>query len=200
MFPKQGQLPNQTKYTGDFLISLNKRGQESAPFELLVAVIIMGFVIFVGMNAMEMMRVEQCHGKIDQKLEEFKTRLQITVNSKSPQSINFTLPTCFSSKTEEITIDTMDDAKACASYCQSVKQSCNLLFYSNAEFSIRKCLDISPSTFFPMDGSKCPTLQDFPEAGLVNLNEGSIPQGRYTFVNKTPAIASFPTICAYVRG
>ena len=122
------------------------------------AVIIMGFVIFVGMNAMEMMRIEQCRSQIEQKLENFKTALETTVTQRIVQSINFTLPSCFSSEQESINIEKHDDAKFCAAHCQFTKKTCILLQYWSTEFPIPKCLDISTGTTFLTTDYECPPL------------------------------------------
>ena len=184
--------------------SLNNKGQESAPFELLIAVIIMGFVIFVGMHAMGQLKTEQCEGQIEKMLEDFKTKLEITVNNRSPQNINFSLPACYSSNTETIEITEHGDARLCAAYCGAAKDYCLLLRYTGPAFSIRSCLNISPGTAFPGPGgsdTKCPAeLEDFPDASLVELrNPAGFPEGRYLFINKTSGLDAFPTVCAYKK-
>ena len=47
-----------------FFKLLNNKGQEEAPFELLIAVIVMGFVIVMGINAIFTLNREQCQGDI----------------------------------------------------------------------------------------------------------------------------------------
>ncbi len=180
---------------------INARGQEAAPFELLIAVIVMGFVIFAGMNAMEQLWLQKCLGTTDAKLEEMKTVLETAVDQKSPQSINFRLSGCFDENDEDIRIADWDEPTFCAEYCGSPKNLCTLLEYSNTGrrlFSIKKCLNIPPDTVFPSQrfaGAKCSTrereeLQDF---------DTLIPQGDYILINKTLATDTFPTICAYRR-
>lgn len=179
----------------------NARGQEGAPFELLVAVIVMGFVIFAGMNAMNVLWKQRCYGTIDAKIEEFKTSLETVVGQKSHQVIYFRLSECFDEQDESIRITDSDDPKFCAEYCGSPKKTCTLLQYSNTGstiFGIRKCLNIPPDTHFPsarFTDQKCPKkegyeLQDFTD---------SIPQGYYILTNKTSSMDTFSTICAYKR-
>jgi len=180
---------------------VGSRGQESAPFELLIAVIVMGFVIFIGMRAMADLTVQKCYGETDSKLEEMKTKLEIAVTQKSPQTINFRLSGCFNEAEEIIKIKDFSEPQLCASYCGSAKNICTLLQYSYtgaSNFSIRKCLNISPDTVFPQQSGadesfKCKTRGN---DVLVNFRE-SIPQANYTFLNKTRATDTFPTICAY---
>jgi hypothetical protein len=181
---------------------VGNRGQESAPFELLIAVIVMGFVIFIGMRAMSDLMVQKCYGETDSKLEEMKTKLEIAVTQKSPQTLNFRLSSCFNEAEEIIKIKDFSEPQLCASYCGSAKSICTLLQYSytgaSGGFSIRKCLNISPDTVFPQtagndDSFKCKTRD---KSELVNFRE-NIPQANYTFLNKTRATDTFPTICAY---
>lgn len=179
----------------------NKSGQEGAPFELLVAVIVMGFVIFAGMQAMEQLWVQKCYGTTDAKLEEMKTILETAVDQKSPQNLNFRLSGCFSENDESIRVSDWDEPTFCAEYCHSPKKLCTLLEYNNLGrniFSIAKCLNIPPDTVFPSQrftDAKCPmregyVLQDF-DTGII--------QGEYLLINKTLATDTFPTVCAYKR-
>ena len=177
---------------------LNRRGQEAAPFELLVAVIIMGFVIFVGMRAMADLNTQKCYGETDAKLEEMKTKLGIVVTQRSPQSINFYLSGCFNPNDEKITIKGINEPNVCASYCGAAKRSCLLLQYvytGSGGFSIRKCLNISFDTTF-QTGGRCEPKDDME---LVNFKDAGILQGNYLMINKTYATGTFPIICAYRR-
>ncbi len=182
----------------------NEKGQESAPFELLIAVIVMGFVIFAGMQAMNQLWVQKCYGTTDAKLEEFKTVLETAVDQKSPQRINLRLSGCFDERNEEIKITDWDEPSFCADYCGSPKKLCTLLEYSNigtsgqGTFSIRKCLEIPPATIFPPQrfaGAKCASKDGFE---LIDFDDRAI-QGDYQLINKTIATDTFPTICAYRR-
>jgi len=179
----------------------NAKGQEGAPFELLIAVFIMGFVIFAGLNAMNMLNDQKCRGTIDAKLEEFKSTLETTVHQKSPTNINFRLSDCFSENEEHVEISDNADPSTCADYCGSPMNLCTLLEYSNtgsAGFSLRKCLSIPPDTVFPSQsfvGAKCPDRDGYELQDL----DSSMPQGKYSFWNKTLATDTFPTICAYKR-
>ena len=44
---------------------MKQKGQEEGPFELLIAVILMTFVIFIGIQAMDILRVQTCEGKAE---------------------------------------------------------------------------------------------------------------------------------------
>jgi hypothetical protein len=180
---------------------VNSKGQESAPFELLIAVIIMGFVIFAGMQAMRQLWLQKCFGTTDAKLEELKTLVETSVSQKSPRTINFRLSGCFNEGDETIEITDRDEPGICADYCGSPKPLCSLLEYSNSgtsSFTMIKCLEIPPDTFFPSQkysGGRCTPRDD---SLLIDLEE-DMPQGDYLFVNETLATDTFPTICAYKK-
>ncbi len=181
---------------------LDKRGQEAAPFELLIAVIIMGFVIYIGMRAMSDLNCQKCYGETDAKLEEMKTGLENAAKKKGPQTINFYLSGCFDPDDEVVRVKEVNEPEVCASYCGAAKRLCILLqyFYSGGgcggSFSIRKCLDINPDTVFPT-GGRCGARAGMQ---LVDFREsGGIKQGYYLLIDKTSATDTFPTVCSYVR-
>ena len=175
---------------------LNRRGQESAPFELLVAVIIMGFVIFVGLQAMDQLNKQRCYNEINAKLEMMKTKLETVVTERSPQQIQFTLSTCFNPEDETIRIKDYSEPALCAEYCGAAKNLCTLLQYyysGTGGFSIRKCLNISPDTVFPYNVGTCP---EKPEYELIDFRDEAV-QGYYLLVNKTSVTSTYPIVCAY---
>ena len=177
----------------------NARGQEGAPFELLVAVIVMGFVIFAGMNAMNQLWRQRCYGTIDAKLEEFKTALETVVDQKGHQAIYFRLSECFDEQNETIRITDSDEPLFCAEYCGSPKKTCTILQYSHTgdpTFGIRKCLNIPPDTHFPsarFADEKCPSKENYELQDFTDM----IPQGYYILINKTSSTETYSTICAY---
>lgn len=175
---------------------LGQKGQESAPFELLVAVIIMGFVIFVGLQAMDQLNKQKCYNEINAKLEEMKTKLETVVTERSPQQINFTLSTCFNPNDETVRIKDYSEPALCAEYCGAAKNLCTLLqyYYSGTNgFSIRKCLNVSPDTVFPYNIGTCPEKEGY---GLRDYRD-EVEQGYYLMVNKTSVTSTYPTVCAY---
>ncbi len=177
---------------------LGQKGQESAPFELLVAVIVMGFVIFVGLQAMEQLNLQRCYSETDAKLEAMKTSLETVVGQGSPQKITFRLSTCFNEEEENIRLKDYSEAPLCAEYCGSARNLCTLLQYyyngNKGAFSIRKCLNISPDTVFPFRAGTCPDRGEDYE--LVDYRD-EIVQGSYNLVNKTSVTSTYPTVCAY---
>lgn len=175
---------------------LNRKGQESAPFELLVAVIIMGFVIFVGLRAMDQLNTQKCYNEVNAKLEEVKTKLETAVTEGSPQQIHLTMSSCFNEADETIKIKDYSEPALCADYCGTAKNLCTLLQYyysGTSSFSIRKCLSISPDTVFPYNVGNCPEKEG---TELIDFRD-EIVQGSYQIINKTGVTSTYPTICAY---
>lgn len=175
---------------------LNRRGQESAPFELLVAVIIMGFVIFVGLQAMDQLNRQKCYNETNARLEEMKTKIEKVVTERSSQQINFNLSQCFNPRDETIRVVNHSESHVCAQYCGAAKNLCTLLQYyysGSGGFSIRKCLNISPDADFPSTVGRCPAKEGYE---LVDFEDEAV-QGTYLLVNKTGVTSTFPTICAY---
>ncbi len=178
---------------------LGKKGQEAAPFELLVAVIVMGFVIFVGMKAINDLNYQKCYNEVNAKLEEMKTKLETVVTERSPQQINFNLSSCFNPNDEKILIKDYSEPALCAEYCGSAKNLCTLLQYyyqGQSGFSIRKCLNISPDTVFPSSAGTCPSRE--PGEQLVDYRE-ELTQGNYLLLNKTSVTSTYPVVCAYKK-
>ncbi len=175
---------------------IGQRGQEAAPFELLIAVIIMGFVIFVGLRAMDQLNREKCFNETNAKLEEMKTKLETVVTERSPQQINFNLSPCFNPEEETVRIKDFSEPSLCAQYCGAARNLCTLLQYyysGSGSFSIRKCLNISPDSVFPAIIGRCLGKGGYE---LVDFRN-KVVQGNYLLVNKTSVTSTFPTICAY---
>ena len=76
---------------------MKNRGQESAPFEVLISVIIMGFVIVIAFTAMNVLMEEQCKAEIKRSGSELKSKVQEVVKGTDTQ-LNFFPPGCFDQK------------------------------------------------------------------------------------------------------
>ncbi len=175
---------------------LSKKGQESAPFELLIAVIIMGFVIFFGLQALTQINKEQCSGKLNRNLEEFRIELEDVVQNNSVGKINFDLPSCY--KGQEVKINKYNNSRICSAYCGIGRELCVVLELWTADgLTDRRCLNVSYNIDF--EGSAVcgtgETLVD-PDSSLL---EGVIPEGYYTISNETLG-QSFPTVKLCKKG
>lgn len=179
---------------------LNARGQESAPFELLVAVVLMGFVLVAGLNAMNALRQQQCESKVNFALEEFKTALQNVATGRGTANVRVAFEECGSGseETECLKLVEVTEPVICNAKCSGSRSICTLLSYFSqsgpATISQSKCIDISSSTIFPSSGSECAERPGFE---LADLGTGCIDQGFYSLV-KAPSLSSqVPIVCAY---
>ena len=189
------------------------KGQESAPFELLIAIIVMTFVIIVGFNALNSLNKETCEGTLDQNLEQIKTAIESVVKNQSTSNVSFSLPSCFSEQESSLRILEKNSEAYCSSVCGGSLAECTVLEFSNPHYSNIKCLRISSATNFP-EGEPCDTQileggsdryeivnwkavytgQDIEEGFL-----GTIPEGQYTLVKQHNLFSSAPEICVYRR-
>ena len=182
-------------------VPASSRGQESAPFELLIAVIVMIFVMGFGYFAIDKLWKMDCEARIDAELEEMKTAIEACVNQGELERVKFDVPQCF--KDSRVRISQLTDGMVCSDICQEGRQSCvSLDFLSDDGPMKRVCVNISINTNFegPVaggSGTLCPEKENY---GLIPINDSDVgvPNGDYLFVNKTRA-GDTPAICAYVR-
>jgi hypothetical protein len=175
---------------------LSQRGQEEAPFELLIAVIIMGFVIFLGLQAINYVSEEQCKQQIKYSANQLKTVLQDVVAGNA-KNLPFDPPRCFTpvKGVEEMKFVIVKDALQCSRLCGGSKGMCFVFSYFSEEYNYNLCLEtVSPQTTF-YEGAPCDDLQRYVP---VNLKD-SISRGSYEFINKSSSVDAFPKICAYLR-
>src|SRR3989338_1912449 len=173
-----------------FFRRLDRKGQESAPFELLIAVIVMGFVIVMGLNAIFVLQRESCEGDIEKQLESIKSALEIVARGEGNQNISYLMPSCFNEKESKLEIVERDDPQTCSFYCGGNSYNCILLSFSSLEYNSLKCLKISNAIQFGQrvqdDPPKCNVLPGRDDVGtgepfydLIDLRQGAIPEGYY---------------------
>ena len=196
-----------------FFRRLDRKGQESAPFELLIAVIVMGFVIIMGLNAIFVLQRESCEGDIEKQLENIKSALEIVARGEGNQTISYLMPSCFNEEESNLEIIERDDPQTCSFYCGGNSYNCILLSFSSPDYHSLKCLKMSNAvTFPPRNTSASPEIcnilpgQDDPDLSsgepyfdTIDWREGAIPQGFYTLIKEINLYTSQPMICAYLR-
>ncbi len=174
-------------------------GQESAPFELLVAVVVMTFVLLIGVRAMDELSKVKCKGEIEAELEELKTAIQTVATARGKQTFGLSIPPCFESEETTLAIRARDDPRVCAQYCGGGQTLCTLLVFNAAtQYASWKCLKISPNTIFATTSSTCPP--DEPGRGYTAVDlkgEQGIENGDYVLVGKFDVTSSVPVVCAY---
>ncbi len=198
---------------GQDMFAPKSRGQESAPFELLIAVILMGFVILMAAQAMNQLQKQTCANTINSQLEALARNLQNVATGKGSTQFHFSFDNCaakindcenfstLSGTTDIMCIHLIDstDPNICSNYCSSARSICTLLQMKTKDDTYTKCVDISPSTVFPAQGSaQCPdrstegwTLQDY--------TGGTVLQGTYSFLKASDLTSTVPIVCAYLK-
>lgn len=192
---------------------MNQRAQESAPFELLIAVILMGFVILMAAQAINQLERQTCTNTINSQLERLAQNLQNVATGRGSTQFQFSFENCaakindcenfstLSGTTDIMCIHLIDstDPNICSNYCSSARSICSLLQFKAKNDTYTKCVEISPSTVFPAQGSaQCPdrssegwTLQDY--------TGGTIRQGTYSFLKASDLTSTVPIVCAYLK-
>lgn len=193
---------------------MNFKGQESAPFELLIAVIVMTFVILVGFNALDRLQTETCKGELNQDMENIKSSIEAVVKNKSKANVSFELPGCFNENESQLRIIERDSVDYCSAVCGGSISSCTVLQFSNPYHTNTKCLRISSATNFPQ-GQPCNadllegdySIHDWKsisggitgDADDGSIQAGTITPGRYTLIRQSNLFTSAPVICVYKR-
>lgn len=185
---------------------LSSKGQESAPFELLIAVIVMTFVMLFGYRAMEEMKIKDCEAKINQELEKMRTAIESTVNQGSLERINFEIPRCF--ENSRVKLNAVRNKVVCSSICQEGRQECVSLDFWSDVINRRVCVNIPMHTEFEgtSDGGPGTYCQDrrsetIPYYLVPFTDEDvGVPNGSYILIKRTPPGWSKPVVCAYRMG
>lgn len=158
-----------------FLIKSNK-AQASAPFEVLVAVILMGFVILAGTWALSNLSENTCIGNKRQELSELKEAIKDVVlgSDLTIKNISFDVRPCFNQKYEFITIKTYANQTMCNAFCGG-GNTCTLLEYTYNDGKTRK-MPIPPICI------ELPTAIEY-ETTIDNCISDSDEQANWTLVS-----------------
>jgi hypothetical protein len=107
-----------------------RRGQVSAPFEVLVAVIVMGFVILAGTYALKNLSENTCLGDKRKDMGDLVSSLRDVVlgSDLTFRNITFQTKACFNSKAESVKLRVYNEQSKCIAYCGN-GTSCMLLEY-----------------------------------------------------------------------
>lgn len=196
---------NKPKSVFLLVVMFGNRGQEGAPFELLVAVIVMGFVLLAGIRVLDLLQWEECKGKLDNNLELVKTAIENVSQGEGQRSVGLEVPSCFPEKTSELRIIHRTERQVCAEYCPGSRVECTLLTFSSPDagpegYSNWKCLRVSSSLDFP--GENACTDFDVSDAGdfeLTRWKNDKIESGQYILIKKFNDFTGQLRICAYKR-
>ncbi len=183
----------------------NEKAQAAAPFELLVAVVIMGFVMVVGYVVLEDVNTQVCLNSVDREMTEFKLAVEDSVARMSSAPLTFRPEgSCFSSKKSLLQIYNEETRSVCAAVCGFATDECYIMkFSSNLPGSTkRKCLNLPPYTNFQTGVSGMCGDQSLMGSGYSPIDPtvpGGFLPGSYVIRNVSPAGHQFPLICVYYK-
>lgn len=186
------------------------KGQMSAPFELFVAVIIMGFVILIGTGMLDKVNDQVCLNSIDKQITDFKLYLEETANKKSSTKFGFWPDNCFQESKAGINIQKKTSTTTCAAKCGKPTDSCFVIQFYSAELAggfKEKCLNLPTYTSFYSDGENCfssISAEDLDGYDAIDPMYGGsgdeplkIRRGSYVIRNISAAGEVYPKICVY---
>lgn len=179
-----------------FLIfGLNNKAQSSSPFELLVAVIIMIFVILIGTQAMAKLEEMRCSSEIQKNLQNFKFALEKIVDPGTPQQLSFSPPSCHQKEQIQLKFYTGGTESLCTAACEEPRSECILLEYSGVDAQVIKmCVKIPITTWFENDCSYLAKTGYVADAISYNI---PIKKGVYLFRNMTLLGEAFQRLCVF---
>lgn len=184
---------------------VDHKAQAAAPFELFVAVIIMGFVIVIGYSVLQGVYTEVCLNSVDREMTNLKLAIEDTVNRKSSNNVFFHPDSqCFSTTEASLKIVLETNNKVCASRCGYPSDECYIMTFSNSKIahSLRqKCLDLPPYTNFLVEGTLCGS-EELAQDGYSTvdpINSDSLKMGTYVIRNVSPAGDTYPKVCVWHR-
>ncbi|PIN84975.1 MAG: hypothetical protein COV47_04640 [Candidatus Diapherotrites archaeon CG11_big_fil_rev_8_21_14_0_20_37_9] len=176
----------------------SQRGQESAPFEVLIAVILMGFVIVVGLQAIQVLNKTSCEGNITKNIVDIKTGIETVVKNKSKVNISYERSSCFPENETTLEIKSRDDQIFCSSICGGSLSQCTVLIFSSPTFSDVRCLSISSATTFPEGGQCNPDLLGG-NFEVVTWTDKPIEPGTYTLIKQSNLFSDTPIVCVFKK-
>ncbi|MDD3178309.1 MAG: hypothetical protein PHR26_02205 [Candidatus ainarchaeum sp.] len=189
-----------------------QKAQIGAPFELLVAIIIMGFVILAGTYALKNLQQSTCLGDKKEELSNFNSSLRDVVLGSDLVIRNISLDTkaCFNQRYEYVRLNAYDDKGKCGTYCGG-GDSCLLLEYTyedkdtfDYKYPIEPICTHLPTTInFATTPDECLSEDEISEDlwqvwNPKDSSDGSpigLPPGKYRMFKKTNTNSSNIQIC-----
>ncbi len=181
----------------------NQKAQSSAPFEVLVAVVIMGFVLYMALQAFNFLQEQQCKAQIHEQIVQLKSAVQETLKGQSNKLV-FQPPRCTKDE-NEMRMVVKSNRAICRQVCGTEDDQCLVFFYQSENFMDQLCFDETPTYTNFLGQSQCTNLGDdyvlvdfFEPADPISGNPQVIPRGTYTLQNKTGSGEGIPKICAFL--
>ena len=189
---------------------LSKRGQESVPFQLLVVIVMLGFVLVMGLYVLTRSNEQQCGEQAKKLLERTRQDFESLIKQDELKRVTIDLPQCGEGK-KELSIRLEQDRQICSLYCIGANERCVLLVFSSEAISQATCLRIPPTTQF-LGETECslperrppgliPDEFSFKQIGFARTSGGetvnALEDGEYFFTQKTSITTGVPQVCAY---
>lgn len=183
--------------------SKKQKAQMSAPFELLVAIIVMTFVIIAGNYALSNLNENTCLGNKRQDFSNLSSSLREIVlgSDLAYRTIDFSTKACYNENYELVKLNIVsDDKERCERICGS-GSSCVLLEYSyentdkiDFKHPIPPICTYLPTNLQFEGENGCGILEDYEKVIDPTNSSTGIPSGRYKIFKKSGTEANH-TIC-----
>lgn len=182
--------------------SINNRGQMNSPFELIVTMVIVTFVIILGSQVLLYAGDKVCENNIQNEMSEFKGFLEDSASGRSSKEFTFYPENpCFDPAKAIIKIEKLSKQKECSIVCgKPVDQCWRFIFNSNersGNIFIERCLDLPGFTSFLWDSTNCPTTGEELDGFVALEPEKGLSMGNYILRNTASVGESLPKICIY---
>ncbi len=185
-----------------------RKGQVSAPFEVLVAVIVMGFVILAGTYALKNLSENTCLGDKKKEMGELTSSLRDVVlgSDLTFRNISFQTKACFDAKYERIELNQYSDPARCSAYCGGGVQCVLLEYIYEDEVKLQRkypiqpiCTGIASNINFTTLYSDCGLVEDDPTWQLINALNEPIGPGNYRLFRSSGATETSINFCLLKR-
>mgnify|MGYP001578348536 CR=1 FL=1 len=180
---------------------LNQKGQESAPFQLLIGIVLVTFVIITGVVLLTESAEQQCNQHVVSTVENLRIEFEDLVKNSASKNIQIRAPDCFD-QTAKVDILLERDRKTCSFFCVGSNETCTLLSFSGEKYSEIVCLKIPIQTqFLKAANTACQNKPNDvvpPNYEPINL-DFKVPlfTGNYFFTKTNDHLTNVPEICAY---
>jgi uncharacterized protein (UPF0333 family) len=183
-------------------LKTNQKGQAAAPFELLVAIIIMTFVIIVGTQMLNRVNEQVCINHVESEMSKFVNYLEETANKKTTNQFIFSPQTsCFNQSSHEMKIVRGGDIRVCSAKCGISQDTCYIMIFYTPDVSLgfkERCVNLPVFTNFETADSICTTTGDLAGYSVIVPGE-KIPFGSYILKNVARVGETWPSICFYKK-
>ena len=180
---------------------MNSRAQAAAPFELLVAIIIMTFVIIIGSQMLGQVNTQICLNHVGSEMSDFVNYLEETSNKKTTNTFRFNPETiCFDQSEHQMKIVREQDSKTCSNKCGIPQDTCYVMIFHTSDVAggyKETCINLPVYTNFETDELACPTTSAELSGYIPIVPSQKIPFGNYVLKNISKVGETWPNICFY---